>query len=233
MLGLHCCSVLLVLLQWNSSVLKFWHNCRQANCYQRQIQFSSKFKFQLLLDVNDTLCPSNFTTLPGILISENSQASQRYFFRHFKPLVFEGSLWGISLSNGNFVSFTFKCIQCLLDMVQWFGNAFLIFCLQLGIIYRDIKLENILLDSDGHVVLTDFGLSKEFLTDEVSIWISTNCGQNPARTKNQILSHWSTKAFERAEKMPSWLLLYGTKSSSLCLQGFEFSVHWSLACQCC
>nr|XP_033806925.1 ribosomal protein S6 kinase alpha-5 isoform X2 [Geotrypetes seraphini] len=37
---------------------------------------------------------------------------------------------------------------------------------KLGIIYRDTKLENILLDSSGHVVLTDFGLSKEFLTDE-------------------------------------------------------------------
>lgn len=29
-------------------------------------------------------------------------------------------------------------------------------------IYRDLKPENILIGSDGHIVLTDFGLSKEF-----------------------------------------------------------------------
>lgn len=45
--------------------------------------------------------------------------------------------------------------------------AFLVCFPQLGIVYRDIKLENILLDSEGHVVLTDFGLSKEFLEEEV------------------------------------------------------------------
>ncbi|PCH34449.1 hypothetical protein WOLCODRAFT_135720 [Wolfiporia cocos MD-104 SS10] len=31
-----------------------------------------------------------------------------------------------------------------------------------GVIYRDLKPENILIAADGHIILTDFGLSKEF-----------------------------------------------------------------------
>ncbi|XP_023701580.1 ribosomal protein S6 kinase alpha-5 isoform X2 [Cryptotermes secundus] len=47
---------------------------------------------------------------------------------------------------------------------------------KLGVIYRDIKLENVLVDSDGHIVLTDFGLSKEFLPHEKEHRAYSFCG---------------------------------------------------------
>ncbi|KAG0345091.1 hypothetical protein BG004_003973 [Podila humilis] len=47
-----------------------------------------------------------------------------------------------------------------------------------GIVYRDLKPENILLALDGHIVLTDFGLSKQFPTFPASSEnkTSTFCG---------------------------------------------------------
>ena len=50
------------------------------------------------------------------------------------------------------------------------------FFLQNGIIYRDIKLENILLDGEGHIVLTDFGLSREFQPDDTVRRATSFCG---------------------------------------------------------
>ena len=48
--------------------------------------------------------------------------------------------------------------------------------MQCGIIYRNIRLENILLGKDGHIVLTDLGICREFLPTETEQRAHSFCG---------------------------------------------------------
>eukprot|EP00051_Salpingoeca_urceolata_P016843 m.226314 g.226314 ORF g.226314 m.226314 type:complete len:831 (-) comp18795_c0_seq6:158-2650(-) len=73
------------------------------------------------------------------------------------------------INGGELFTHLFRFGRFLEDQAKFYVSEITIvfeYLHKFGIIYRDLKLENILLDKQGHVVLTDFGLSKEFVQDE-------------------------------------------------------------------
>lgn len=60
-----------------------------------------------------------------------------------------------------------------------------------NVVYRDLKPENILLDQEGHVRITDFGLSRDNVTDDFGA--TTFCG-TPEYLSPEMIIHRKTKS---------------------------------------
>jgi serine/threonine protein kinase len=77
-----------------------------------------------------------------------------------------------------------------------------------GIIYRDLKPENLLLDIKGHVVITDFGLAKEVMDDGTHTFCGTPEYLAPEVLKGEVHSYpvdwWSlgTLMYEMMTGLP-------------------------------
>jgi len=89
----------------------------------------------------------------------------KYLYMLMEPCL-GGELWTLLRNNRRFNDSTASFyVGCVILALKYLHGR--------GIIYRDLKPENLLLDSSGYVKLTDFGFAKQLVGDERA-W--TFCG---------------------------------------------------------
>uniref|UniRef100_A0A8C5MNV8 cGMP-dependent protein kinase n=1 Tax=Leptobrachium leishanense TaxID=445787 RepID=A0A8C5MNV8_9ANUR len=77
-----------------------------------------------------------------------------------------GELWSLLRDRGSFDESTAKfCVGCVTEAFEYLHR--------IGVMYRDLKPENLLLDSEGYVKLVDFGFAKKIFPGQKT-W--TFCG---------------------------------------------------------